>query len=69
MTKITRVWLGVVRGGVSAGFSAAGLAQRAIRRKSVETAYQQFRNLKEGQERRLHSGVAKVDPNLFGIVW
>jgi len=66
MTKITRVWLGVVVAlavSVSGGlFAQAGDPQRA-----VDDAYQKFRNLKEGKNADYIPALAKVDPNLYGI--
>src|SRR6186997_1695337 len=66
MTKITRVWLGAVVA-LLVGVSAGTLAQSGDPQKAVETAYQQFRNLKEGKNADYIPALAKVDPNLFGI--
>jgi glutaminase len=68
MTKITRVWLGVVVALFVGSFSGGMLAQAGDPQKVVENAYQQFRNLKEGKNADYIPALAKVDPNLFGIV-
>ena len=67
MRKITRVWLGAVVA-LLVGVSGGTLAQSGDPQKAVETAYQQFRNLKEGKNADYIPALAKVDPNLFGIV-
>ena len=66
MAKITRVWLGAVVA-LLVGVSGGTLAQSGDPQKAVETAYQQFRNLKEGKNADYIPALAKVDPNLFGI--
>src|SRR4026208_1879990 len=66
MTKITRVWLGAVVA-LLVGVSGGTLAPPGDPQKAVETAYQQFRNLKEGKNADYIPALAKVDPNLFGI--
>src|SRR6186997_2628522 len=66
MTKITRVWLGAVVA-LLVGVSAGTLAQSGDPQKAVETAYQQFRNLKEGKNADYIPALAKVDPNVFGL--
>jgi glutaminase len=68
MAKITRVWLGVVVALFVGSFSGGMLAQAGDPQKVVENAYQQFRNLKEGKNADYIPALAKVDPNLFGIV-
>ena len=68
MTKITRVWLSAVVALLMAvAFSIGTLAQSGDPQKAVDTAYQQFRNLKEGKNADYIPALAKVDPNLFGI--
>src|SRR5262245_66390748 len=68
MTKITRVWLvAVVLVVAVVRFLSAVLAQSGDAQKAVDTAYQQFRNLKEGKNADYIPALAKVDPNLFGI--
>ena len=66
MAKITRIWLGVVAALFIVSLSGL-LAQSGDPQKAVETAYQQFRNLKEGKNADYIPALAKVDPNLFGI--
>jgi glutaminase len=66
MKKIPRVWLGAVVA-LFVGVSGGALAQSGDPQKAVETAYQQFRNLKEGKNADYIPALAKVDPNLFGI--
>ena len=67
MAKITRVWLGVVVALFTVGWWSGTFAQTGDPQKAVETAYQQFRNLKEGKNADYIPALAKVDPNLFGI--
>jgi glutaminase len=67
MVKITRVWLGIVVALFVASLSGT-FAQAGDPQKVVENAYQQFRNLKEGKNADYIPALAKVDPNLFGIV-
>ena len=68
MAKITRVWLGVVVALFVGSLSGGMFAQAGDPQKVVENAYQQFRNLKEGKNADYIPALAKVDPNLFGIV-
>jgi glutaminase len=68
MTKITRLWLGaVVIAFLAVSFMGRTLAQSGDAQKAVDTAYQQFRNLKEGKNADYIPALAKVDPSLFGI--
>jgi glutaminase len=67
MVKITRVWLGVVVALFAVGWWSGVFAQSGDPQKAVDTAYQEFRNLKEGKNADYIPALAKVDPNLFGI--
>ncbi len=64
-----RRWLG----GIAAGCAIAGLAlvvearQMADPQTAVNSAYNDFKNLKEGKNADYIPALAKVDPNLFGI--
>ena len=69
MGKLSRVWLGSVVGLAIMASSAGMLAQvGGDPQKAVDAAYAQFRNLKEGKNADYIPALAKVDPNLFGIV-
>jgi glutaminase len=67
MRNITRVWLGVVAALIAVGLWSGTFAQGGDPQKAVDTAYQQYRNLKEGKNADYIPALAKVDPNLFGI--
>jgi glutaminase len=67
MRNITRVWLGVVVALIAVGLWSGTFAQGGDPQKAVDTAYQQYRNLKEGKNADYIPALAKVDPNLFGI--
>ena len=67
MTKITRVWLGVVVALFVGSLSVGMFAQAGDPQKAVDDAYQKFRNLKEGKNADYIPALAKVDPNLYGI--
>src|SRR5574339_213376 len=67
MRNITRVWLGVVAALIGVGWWSGVFAQSGDPQKAVDTAYQEFRNLKEGKNADYIPALAKVDPNLFGI--
>ncbi len=68
MATLTRVWLGALVITVLAlSFVNRTLAQSGDAQKAVDTAYQQYRNLKEGKNADYIPALAKVDPNLFGI--
>ena len=67
MVKITRVWIGVVVALLAVGWWSGVFAQSGDPQKAVDTAYQEFRNLKEGKNADYIPALAKVDPNLFGI--
>jgi glutaminase len=67
MVKITRVWIGVVVALFAVGWWSGVFAQSGDPQKAVDTAYQEFRNLKEGKNADYIPALAKVDPNLFGI--
>src|SRR5262245_33961797 len=49
MRNITRVWLGVVAALIAVGLWSGTFAQGGDPQKAVDTAYQQYRNLKEGK--------------------
>jgi glutaminase len=67
MTKMTPVWVGSVVALLALSLLGT-LAQTAgDPQKAVDTAYQQFRNLKEGKNADYIPALAKVDPNLYGI--
>ena len=69
MGKFTRVWLSGAVALVVVASSAGMLAQTGgDPQKAVDAAYAQFRNLKEGKNADYIPALAKVDPNLFGIV-
>src|SRR5574339_410888 len=67
MRNITRVWIGVVVALFAVGWWGGVFAQSGDPQKAVDTAYQEFRNLKEGKNADYIPALAKVDPNLFGI--
>jgi glutaminase len=59
--------LGIVAASVLLGGLALTAQQAATPQSAVDSAYNQFKTLKEGKNADYIPALAKVDPNLFGI--